>query len=283
MYQFSEQLNNTVSPVVRPSLQSRFTNSVKRAAPPASAIGTHATFRSDPYVGHGNFSNVPVIGHDHDSAELLPRLEAFRSCNVRKVDKRPLQKFRISRTLPGQIRRASVCKHNLRIHCATETFLLDYFTRSQLAFLLRNNASLIGSVYVSQHRLAFQIQSAAADLRRSVYLSCGEPTGRARGQSARAQHHLRMGRGVGNCLLEAIRLRSARPDLRAAPSQVHVDLPSADRDIGRLWQLFPGGALFLRESSIALTFALGKFDRRAPRCRETARRAPRRNSFGSAA
>ena len=68
-----------------------------------------------------------------------------------------------------------------------------------------------------------------------------------------------------------------------APSQVHVDLPSAGRDIGRLWQLFPGGALFLRESSIALTFALGKFDRRAPPCRETARRAPRRNSFGSAA
>ena len=56
---------------------------------------------------------------------------------VRIVDKRPLQKFRISRTLPGQIRRARVCKHNLRIHSATETFLLDYFTRSQLAFLLR--------------------------------------------------------------------------------------------------------------------------------------------------
>jgi hypothetical protein len=59
---------------------------------------------------------------------------------VRKVDKRPLQKFRISRTLPGQIRRASTCKHNLRVHCATKTFLLDYFTRSQLAFLLRTNA-----------------------------------------------------------------------------------------------------------------------------------------------
>src|SRR4030095_7907320 len=154
MYQFSEQLNNTVSPVVRPSLQSRFTNSVKRAAPPASAIGTHATFRSDPYVGHGNFSNVPAIGHDHDSAELLPRLEAFRSCNVRKVDKRPLQKFRISRTLPGQIRRARVCKHSFRIHSATETFLLDYFTRSQLAFLLRHNASLI-SCTTRWRRLCF--------------------------------------------------------------------------------------------------------------------------------
>src|SRR6185295_15852606 len=30
--------------------------------------------------------------------------------------------------------------------------------------------------------------------------------------------------------------------------------PSANRDIGRLWQLFSGGAVFLRESSIALTW-----------------------------
>lgn len=128
MYQFSEQLDNAVAPV-----DSIFA-SVTFGDPHACAI---------PEAIHRWGMEIFPAFQKSDTImirpELLPRLEAFRSCNVRKVDKRPLQKFRISRTLPGQIRRARVCKHNLRIHSATETFLLDYFTRSQLAFLLRHN------------------------------------------------------------------------------------------------------------------------------------------------
>src|SRR6185295_12831728 len=127
----------TVSPVVRPSLQSRFTNSVKRAAPPASAIRTAATFQKRSIGRARNFSSVPEVGTIMIQPSYFRILKHVALATVRIVDKRPLQKFRISRTLPGQIRRATVCKHNLRIHSATETFLLDYFTRSQLAFLLR--------------------------------------------------------------------------------------------------------------------------------------------------
>jgi hypothetical protein len=92
MYQFSEQLDNAVAPV----------DSIFASVAFGDPYGCDIPKRS--IGGARNFPSVPEIGHDHDSAELLPRLEAFRSCNVRTVDKRPLQKFRISRTLPGQIR-----------------------------------------------------------------------------------------------------------------------------------------------------------------------------------
>jgi len=101
---------------------------------------------------------------------------------------------------------------------------------SRLALVLRFSKSgdtfahcaFDGCVYGFQHRVAIQIQFAAANIRRSVYVLRAD-SGRSRSKSVYSQRDLQLGRDLGYRVLEGACLCLARIDIRFTASQAEPE------------------------------------------------------------
>lgn len=130
----------------------------------------------------------------------------------------------------------------------------------QLALPLRHSTTIPiaahctpdGCVYVSQHLVTIQIQSAAANLRRCVYLPRAQLR-RSRSKPSGRRCDLDLGGSMGSCLLEGSRLRFDRTDLCAAAFQTKLDLESAHFDVDSLLLSFRNIALPLSFGSLRLS------------------------------